>query len=639
MPAQLHIRTVDLGRRIHVRRDAAVPDDFWLTLRAEWGSMGDAPNTAIYLPVETFASRLGWLSPACKRYEVGISWDEATIEIVRRRGIEEQRLQAIRAGAPALSSEATLERLAVGEPPRFTRELRDFQLRDLGRLLALDHGANFSVPGAGKTTVELAVYEAERSAGRVERLLVVAPLSAFDAWMVDSAECLQPAPVVHRFGGGPIPAGTELLLVNYNRLASNYADIADWAAAAPTLVVLDEAHRMKRGRDGEWGTACLDLAHVAVRRDVLSGTPAPQAPSDLVAILDYLWPGQALRVLPDQALRLHPTRAAVAAVTPAIAPLFVRTTKTELELADPNMRIVPVPLVGLQREIYNTLKRDYSAKFAITQRDRLDLSAMGDVVMYLLEAATNPALLAAGSTNDDPIEFRHPPLPVPADSRLAALINSYAQHETPAKFVELAAQLHALEVAAAASDPPRPMKALVWTNFVRNLSTLERMLAVYEPAVVHGGVPSEVSQPDAERTREAEIHRFRTDPSCTVLIANPAAMSEGISLHHECHDAFYLDRTFNAGQYLQSVDRIHRLGLAPGTETNVTFLVTEETIDLTVNRRIAIKAENLGTMLDDPGIGTMSLPDDEDYGSPLDVGDDDDIAALFAHLRGTEDAD
>jgi SNF2 family DNA or RNA helicase len=176
---------------------------------------------------------------------------------------------------------------------------------------------------------------------------------------------------------------------------------------------------------------------------------------------------------------------------------------------------------------------------------------------------------------------------------------------------------------------------LVWTNFVRNLTTLERMLGAYQPAVVHGGVPSEVSQPDAPRTREAEIARFRTDPGCGVLIANPAAMIEGISLHQVCHDAIYLDRTFNAGQYLQSVDRIHRLGLAPGVDTNVVFLVTDETIDLTLNSRIEVKARNL----DDENIATMSLPDDEDYGAPVDVGDDGDLAALFAHMRDDSDAD
>lgn len=630
MAGRLSLRSIDLGRRVEARRDPDVPDDFWLTLRAEWGSTGDRPHTAVYLPVEAFAARLGWLGAACRRHDVAIDWGPDVAAVVQRRRAEINRLAQIRSDAPALTPAQALERLTANSG-RFIRDLRDFQTRDLGHLLALDHGANFSVPGAGKTTVQLAVYEAERSAGRVERMLVVAPLSAFDAWLVDSVECLDPAPVIHRFDGRPIPPGIELLLVNYNRLASNYEQIAAWVSEAPTLAVLDEAHRMKRGRDGEWGTACLDLANVATRRDLLSGTPAPQAPSDLVALLDYLWPGQALRVLPGQALRTFPTPDAVASVTPAIAPLFVRTTKSELDLDEPSLTVIPVPLGGLQREIYNTLRRQYSQRFAISQRDRLDLSAMGEIVMYLLEAATNPALLAAGSSANDPIEFRHPPLEVPPDSRLSTLISQYAQHETPAKFIELALRVHNLAESG--------RKVLVWTNFVRNLSTLERMLATYQPAVVHGGIPSEVSQPDAARTREAEIARFRTDPNCGVLIANPAAMSEGISLHQVCHDAIYLDRTFNAGQYLQSVDRIHRLGLAAGVDTNIVLLVTDETIDLTVNSRIEVKARNLGTMLDDPGIATMSLPDDEDYGVPVDISDQGDLAALFAHMRGDSDAD
>src|SRR5579871_3772787 len=37
------------------------------------------------------------------------------------------------------------------------RRLTTFQLRDLGKLLSLKHGANFSVPGAGKTTVTFAL--------------------------------------------------------------------------------------------------------------------------------------------------------------------------------------------------------------------------------------------------------------------------------------------------------------------------------------------------------------------------------------------------------------------------------------------------------------------------------------------------
>jgi SNF2 family DNA or RNA helicase len=290
-----------------------------------------------------------------------------------------------------------------------------------------------------------------------------------------------------------------------------------------------------------------------------------------------------------------------------------------------------VPLDGLQAEIYEALRDRYAGIFRLDSRERLRLARMGDVVMYLLEAATNPALLPAGSSNGDPPEFRHPPLDIPPDSDLGRLVADYAQHETPRKFVTLAQLVRA----NAELSPPR--KTLVWSNFVRNLESLRRMLSTYQPAMVHGGVPSEVTEPGAAVSREMEIQRFREDPQCLVLLANPAALSEGISLHDVCHDAIYLDRTFNAGQYLQSVDRIHRLGMDSTQETRIVFLITTGTVDDLVNTRVGAKAALLGDMLDDPDIAQLALPDDDDYGPAIDPGDTADIAALFAHLRA-EDA-
>jgi transposase-like protein len=145
--------------------------------------------------------------------------------------------------------------------------------------------------------------------------------------------------------------------------------------------------------------------------------------------------------------------------------------------------------------------------------------------------------------------------------------------------------------------------------------------------VVHGGVPS--TSEGAPGSREHELSRFRGDDDCLVLIANPAAMAEGVSLHHACHDAIYVDRTFNAGQYLQSMDRIHRLGLPPGTETRMTFLVSEGTIDEMVDSRVRVKAERLSMMLSDLNLVTMALPDEEAYGTWI---DEEDLGILFGHL-------
>jgi SNF2 family DNA or RNA helicase len=148
--------------------------------------------------------------------------------------------------------------------------------------------------------------------------------------------------------------------------------------------------------------------------------------------------------------------------------------------------------------------------------------------------------------------------------------------------------------------------------------------------MIRGDVPVETTRP-GERSRTTELRRFRTDDNCTVLVANPAAMSEGVSLHQECHDAVYLDRTFNAGQYLQSLDRIHRLGLAEDVVTRMTFLVSVGTIDVIVDERLRTKAERLSQMLDDEDLVTMALPDEEEgYGEVIDP---DDLEVLFGHLR------
>jgi SNF2 family DNA or RNA helicase len=248
---------------------------------------------------------------------------------------------------------------------------------------------------------------------------------------------------------------------------------------------------------------------------------------------------------------------------------------------------------------------------------------MGAVTMYLVEAASNPALLARalGAAGTPAVQW--PLEPIAPDSELGELIRDYSQVETPIKFDKVAA------LVAANAEGGR--KSLVWSNFVDNLSELaDHVLAPYEPAMIRGDVPTEASRP-GERSRSVELRRFRTDDDCLVLVAHPAAMSEGVSLHQECHEAIYVDRTFNAGQYLQSLDRIHRLGLAEDVVTRMTFLVAVDTIDETIDQRLRVKSERLSQMLDDPDLIRMALPDEEEgYGEVIET---DDLEALFGHLR------
>ena len=341
-----------------------------------------------------------------------------------------------------------------------------------------------------------------------------------------------------------------------------------------------------------------------------------------MALLEFLWPHQAARILPAAAQQSDPPPTAMAEVSRRLAPLFARTRKDELGLEAPILRVELLEMKPLQAEIYESLRTRMRRAVRAAARERTLFADMGGVVMYLLEAATNPALLApaVGGAYSATV---WPPVPIPADSTLAERVRSYARYETPRKLETLAAMV------AANSEMGR--KTLVWSNFVANLRELVRLLAPHQPALIFGAVPS--GEEDDPLTRQSELRRFRDDDRCRVLLANPAAMSEGISLHHVCHDAIYLERTFNAGQYLQSLDRIHRLGLYPGTQTRITFLVSAGTIDRTVNDRIRLKAQRLSQMLSDPNLVTMALPDEEAYGSWVEA---DDLEALFVHL-GNDD--
>jgi len=606
-------------RLLDVTRDSDVSEPFWLRVRAEWGADGADPGRAIIVPVDRALSRLAWLGEACRLYRVGVAWDPEARVLIERFGAEQQALAAIRLRGHVSTAAGVDSRL---QGTRFTRALHDFQKRDLARLLALPHAANFSVPGAGKTAVTYALYEAERAAGRVERLVVIAPLSAFDAWQVEAGECLRPVPTVRTFEDADVDSA-EIILVNYQRVSPNYETVAAWVSARRTHLVLDEAHRIKAGRQGQWGTACLDLAFLAARRDVLTGTPAPHAIADLEALVNFLWPNQGRRVLPAESLLSRPSLDAVLSASKNLQPLFVRTTKRELQLPKTHFDVRELPLEGLQAAIYGALVGRYVDELDLRRPELADMAQMGRITMYLLEAATNPGLLAVGSSPHDPLELVHPPLIVRTGSRLADLLVEYGRFETPRKFAALATLVR--------DNVDRGQKTLVWSNFVRNLTTLERLLAKYQPALIHGGIPSGLAARSAPRRREEELRRFREDPSCTVLLANPAALAEGISLHHACHHAVYIDRTFNAGHYLQSLDRIHRLGLSPEQETRFTLFVTLGTIDMSVDQRVRKKVEQLGHVLDDKDLTLLALPGDDDYGPAVESPDD--IAVLFDHLR------
>ena len=497
--------------------------------------------------------------------------------------------------------------LSSGDVPSLLGDLWDaslseFQLRDIAKLLSLQHGANFSVPGAGKTRVALAVYAAQKAQERVSRVLVVCPKSAYESWRYETAVCFR-YPLRTHVLDGSMDQWAEVLIVNYERLDRSLATLASWLKAAPSMIILDEAHRMKLGARGTYGAACMALGPLAERRMILTGTPAPNGSKDLENLLGFVWPGHGQRTV-VQAV----AGGDLAYASSVLRPLFSRTTKQELGLPPVHLRMRYVDMPPLHDEIYSSLVGGVSNGAA-----RDDLSSLGKTALRLLMAATSPALLLEGGSRYEPLAYQLPPLDIPQSSSLYSLMQNLPDYELSPKYKEA--------VTIVAENAAQGRKTLVWTTFVRSLTTLEQMLGKYSPAVVYGGTPD----------RDEQLRRFREDPSCMVLISNPATLGEGISLHHVCHDAVYVDRDFMAGRFLQSLDRIHRLGLAPGTDTRVTVLGVRKTIDEVVAMRLERKLEFMGKILDDPTVQQLAdLQEEPSVAAGLASAD---IEALLSHMR------
>lgn len=533
-----------------------------------------------------------------------VDWDPDLAALARDSTLDAQTVETqLHAGTPAATEVSAADVPGV-LGPAWIGGLTAFQRRDIARLLSLRHGANFSVPGAGKTRAGLAVFQALRHAGEVRRLLVVGPKSCYESWLDENAECFA-EPLRMDVLDRIIDPAADAVIVNYERLQGSLNSLARWVSAQPCLLILDEAHRMKLGAEGTYGAACLALGPRARRRLILTGTPAPNGAKDLESLLGFVWPGHGRRTV-TQAV----AGGDLAHASRVLRPLFTRTTKSELGLPPVTISRRDVDLPPLHREIYDALVGHYSARAATSQEN---FGALGKIVVYLLMAAINPALLAVGTTRYEPLAYQVPPLAIPEGSPLLELMRDLPSYEMSPKYRET--------LAIVSENAAAGRKTIVWSTFIRSVTTLQQMLKEFSPAVVHGGTED----------REAEIARFRHDNECQVLLSNPATLGEGISLHHDCHDAVYVDRDFAAGRFLQSLDRIHRLGLPPTATTQITVLTSKETIDDIVAQRLEAKLQFMGRILDDPAVQQLAdLEEEPAVGGGL---DERDLQSLMGHLR------
>lgn len=576
------------------KADAAWRDltDFVLEADDETQSSG---SCAVEVPTSVFLSmrkEIGELLRGLRDAEgCSVTFEPEAAKLVAE---SLQREKAWKTAGTAATNLMSLDDIAARlRQAGFVRELRPFQLRNVQRLLGLPAGATFSVPGAGKTAEALAWYAAKCTCAIP--VVVIAPKNAFAAWEDEVLKCfggtMQP-PV--RLTGGSEAISTLLQrqytisLISYQQFARTPRPLSDELAKSPHFMFLDESHRMKAGVDGAAGGAILAVSHLPLGKLVLSGTPMPNGRRDLIPQLQFLYPE---------------VRVSEESVATEIRRVSVRTRKSELGLRPPTVLAIPVPMSTSQRMLYDTLTSELVLKLQVPDPNaRRRVRRCAGSVMRLLEAASNPALLV----NSEVSEL----------SCFAA-----AASETSQKL--------ALTSNIARRLAKQGKKVVIWSSFVGTVRYLYETLQDVGATYIDGSV--ETSEDETlEDSREAHIRHFLCDPACSVLVANPAACSEGISLHTVCHHAIYVDRTYNAAHFLQSEDRIHRLGLAPEQRTFILLLQSPDSIDASVQRRLQAKVQEMSAVLEDPDLRVEPVLFD-DEASGLTAADLDDLKAMLLH--------
>ena len=432
--------------------------------------------------------------------------------------------------------------------------------------------------GLGKTLSVLSYYAAIRKTEKFERLLVVCPNSLTRNWVREAGQWFPELKAVVLSGDKNAKAWTlrlltdgsienDVIVVNYEGVRLPYVtpELEELARKHKTLLCVDESQRVKN-HQAKTFKALSSIAPRCARRVLLSGTPTPKDVTDLWAqmkLLDggerfgrsfYKWLGQIAELGTEYSefavKKFH--EAEVQEVIYRAQEIMLRRRKEKVvNLPAKTFSLREVELTGSQRERYDEIREGLMLRMRSLSGEQYVREITNILEEYLraVQVASNPRLIDPGWKGD------------------------------PAKFLELDEIVQ--EVVR-----EQGQKIVVWTNYLGNVSELVERYKDLGAAPFSG----EVSAAD----RELTVRKFQTEEFPKILVAVPAAGGVGITLT-AAQTAVYLDKTWNAEHWMQSVDRIHRIGQR-GTVHVISLLgcKVDEIIHWNLRRKEQGQAEVLG---------------------------------------------
>lgn len=514
---------------------------------------------------------------------------------------KEQYAKSLSVGQ-AIKKQSSFESVA---PPSFKDmvEIKPYQTKSITHMLNVHHAANFSVPGSGKTLMTYAVYDILKNRGEIDGLLVIGPLSSFAPWEDEYSFCMRQPPRIFRYLGTERRnqldrlSNNEIVLTTYGTASNDVDYLSKYLLNKKrTMLVIDESHHIKKfSESATFSNQMIRLGKHAVRRYILSGTPMPKGYEDLWSQVTFLWPHNKLlgsRATYEQMLEQNNY---YDVISNRINFLWTRVTNQQLKNDMPPIQdplVVPVPMSSSQEEIYIAIEQDM-LRVEKNTTSLLDFNTYRkNRVLRLLQAVTNPSVLLSKDPQYKLEKF------YTGDSRIDSIVTNY--REVPNK-LKIAANM-AVKMAA------KKQNVVIWTTFVANVGFIGKVIhdlnPNFKPIEITGEVPLNSDDQKDIRGREDLIREFKLGEG-KIMVATLGSIAESISLHHSCQRAIYLERGFNAGQYMQSLSRIHRIGGSKQKPVRFAFLQSvfsnqqTETIDHKIDVVLKNRIKHMYALLDD----------------------------------------
>lgn len=520
----------------------------------------------------------------------------------------------------------------------FKRQLTSTQLRDLVKMMKNKNSANFSVPGAGKTSVMLAKI----LLNNVKNILIFVPNDVvMDTWKSkELSRCynsnLYYEPVELT---GNLEVFKEKIEKSKNNISSSKLNFyfATYSAVENKKkeellkklvlenkfhIVLDESHKIKsairRGNQkaGKRAEAVFRIGMFSERRDILTGTPMPNGIMDIISQIEFLYPFCGLR----EELQLNEFNPGI-----PIQGLFARTTKQDLKdlLPEVNNKKVPVPMGIAQMAFYQTVIDFYTREFRNIPLNTIT-KKVNKAIKRIIELSVDPLnvinKIEAEEQNTKLSRF------IEIDNREKNALQKIKDEVINgiSKKMEMAIEITKEKVS-------NGQKVVIWSQFTNPILVLEKALFNLGVVTLYGSTKNSNEVIDKFNSSSTDV---------MVLISNPQKGGEGISLHEYCFNAIYLDRDYDAAKYLQSRDRIHRIGLKNPKENIVNYYFLESThpgekmvIDERISKNLKSKLEHMDSLLNDEDIKKLALDEEEsdNFTSPFsDIDLEDSIDWLYS---------